>query len=270
MRGSRFASMAAFALLATVASGRFASAQTPQAGYYGYTSQQAPTASPQGGVPCQSCHTCHGCAPIPPPDCQPDKCGCNVVDHRVPCQTTPITLPGFETCQPACQNAILIESECAPDKPATYVTVWRNHYVPIKIVNRPAEHQVQPVNIVVKSRIVHYLCDCPPGTTECPHGPPPTPQKNPVAVPQANANGASPAPDAQLTSTAPAAAPAAPEQPAKKWVYLTYEKVWGFGYQRADGYWVIDEGSRRATPPAAAPAPTTTAGTPEAPRPTGA
>jgi uncharacterized protein YkwD len=48
---------------------------------------------------------------------------------------------------------------------------------------------------------------------------------------------------------APAAAAAAP---AKQWVWLTSQGVWGFGYQRADGLWVIDPGSKRA--PAAQPA----------------
>jgi hypothetical protein len=58
------------------------------------------------------------------------------------------------------------------------------------------------------------------------------------------------------TNSAPAATPAAPaDTPAKQWVWLPYEGVYGYGYQRADGYWVIDEGSRQSNPP------TTTAST---------
>ena len=278
MRGFRLASVAAFAFVAIVASSHGVAAQTPQAQpqYYGYTNQQAPMASPQGGMPCQACQACHGCQMPPPPDCQPEKCGCNVVDHRVACQNpAPIPMPGFETCQNSCQNAILIESECAPDQPATWVTVYRNHYVPIKVVNRPANHQVRPVNIVIKTREVHYLCDCAPGV-ECPHGPPPTPQKNPMPMPQTGAVPTNPAPDAQMTSATPAApAPVAPvqaaptpAQPAKTWVYLTAEKLYGYGYQRADGYWIIDPGNRRTTLPTAPPA-ASTAGTTDALKPTG-
>jgi uncharacterized protein YkwD len=40
--------------------------------------------------------------------------------------------------------------------------------------------------------------------------------------------------------------------PAKQWVWLTSQGVWGYGYQRTDGLWVIDPGSKRA--PAAQPA----------------
>jgi hypothetical protein len=59
--------------------------------------------------------------------------------------------------------------------------------------------------------------------------------------------------------------------PAKRWVWLESQGLWGYGYQVQQGpnkgYWVIDPGSKRRTPPAietspptqvAAPAPTIT------------
>src|SRR5262249_18727816 len=33
---------------------------------------------------------------------------------------------------------------------------------------------------------------------------------------------------------------------AKRWVWLTKQNCWGYGYQRADGLWVIDPGTKRA------------------------
>lgn len=61
-------------------------------------------------------------------------------------------------------------------KPVQWVSVYRNYYVPIRIVKTPSQYDVQPVSIQVNERIVHYLCDCPPGTTQCPHVPGGTPQ----------------------------------------------------------------------------------------------
>jgi cysteine-rich secretory family protein len=37
---------------------------------------------------------------------------------------------------------------------------------------------------------------------------------------------------------------------AKQWVWLKSQSCWGYGYQREDGFWVIDPGSKR---PAMAP-----------------
>lgn len=69
-------------------------------------------------------------------------------------------------------------------------------------------------------------------------------------------------------AAAATAAPPPPESPAataaapaKQWVWLTSQGVWGYGYRRADGLWVIDPGSKRAPAPqqqAAAAAATTT------------
>ena len=37
----------------------------------------------------------------------------------------------------------------------------------------------------------------------------------------------------------------APMDPVRKqWVWLTKQGVWGFGYQRADGFWMIDPGTK--------------------------
>src|SRR5262249_10469552 len=48
---------------------------------------------------------------------------------------------------------------------------------------------------------------------------------------------------------------------AKRWVWLSKQGVYGFGYQREDGLWVIDPGSKRPDlPPEAAQASATGAG----------
>ncbi len=82
-------------------------------------------------------------------------------------------------------------------------------------------------------------------------------QPAPMTVAQPAPAAATPAP-----SAAPAQTPVStPDQttaptvaqatgPQKRWVYLTSQKVWGLGYQRADGNWVIDSGSMRSAPPA--------------------
>ena len=38
---------------------------------------------------------------------------------------------------------------------------------------------------------------------------------------------------------------AAPDTVRKEWVWLTKQGVFGYGYRRADGYWVIDAGTKR-------------------------
>lgn len=42
---------------------------------------------------------------------------------------------------------------------------------------------------------------------------------------------------------------AAPQPPVplveKRWVWLVSQRCWGYGYQRSDGLWVIDPGSKR-------------------------
>ena len=43
----------------------------------------------------------------------------------------------------------------------------------------------------------------------------------------------------------PATSPTTPAAPAKQWVWLKTQGLWGYGYQRADGYWIVDPGSKR-------------------------
>lgn len=40
--------------------------------------------------------------------------------------------------------------------------------------------------------------------------------------------------------------PAKTAAPTKQWVWLKKQNCWGYGYQRSDGYWIIDPGSKRA------------------------
>jgi hypothetical protein len=52
---------------------------------------------------------------------------------------------------------------------------------------------------------------------------------------------ASASPAATVSESAKTAAKA----PAKQWVWLKKQSLWGYGYQRDDGYWVVDPGSKR-------------------------
>jgi hypothetical protein len=123
------------------------------------------------------------------------------------------------------------------------------------------------VNFQVNWREVHVLCDSqgvpyPPakasailkelteslakaskdGATQAA---PPVPTATPNSTP---ATPAAPAEPVQASAPAPAAP--APTQaqataPPKQWVWLAQEGVYGYGYQRTDGLWEIDAGSRR-------------------------
>jgi hypothetical protein len=57
---------------------------------------------------------------------------------------------------------------------------------------------------------------------------------------------------------APALEPTPESEPAKQWVWLAKQGVWGYGYEikegPASGLWRIDPGSKRAPAPAPAPA----------------
>jgi len=273
MKMIRITWVGAIAAIALAVSGQNAAAQTPQ-GYYGYPSKQAPAPSGQGGG--SSCQP--GCYVVFP--CCPEKWGCCVYVCTPPsCQNAGNEIlrkiPGQET--PSCQNAITIYSDAQPSSPQT-VTVYRNHYVPIKI--QTSGPSVTPVNIEVKYREIHYLCDCAPGTSQCPHIPNGSPQsggpsmQGPASAPQDP--GSVPPPPPATAAAAPAAAPvAAPvaeaNTPAKRWIYLAKQGVYGYGFQRPDGFWVIDPNSKRPTSPegattvAAPAAPTVTAAAPAAP-----
>jgi len=176
----RFAWISAIAVAAITLGGHRASAQQ----YYGYASQQSPAPSGQAAYPCQPCQPCQGCISPPPPPCQPLPCGCRV-DYCPPTACQPNGCipdpPYFDP--PGCQAACVITDECAPTKTPIWVRVYRNHYVPIRIEKKCTPHDVQPVNIQVNERIVHYLCDCPPGTTTCPHIPGGTPQSSASPTP---------------------------------------------------------------------------------------
>jgi hypothetical protein len=174
-----------------------------------------------------------------------------------------IPLPPRE--HPSCQNPYWIESDNAPWKQPIPITVYRNHYVPIKVKHIPTD--VQPVDILVKWREIHYLCDCPPGTSQCPHVPSGSPQHG---SPQADAK-VKTTPNSPLLNAAAPEAPAAPavaqeNPPAKRWVWLQKQNLYGFGFQRQDGLWVIDPASKRPTLPEGemdSPAPTTAVNMPD-------
>ena len=245
MSSIRFVVTGAIAAFAIVFGGQHASAQQASGQFYGYASGQAPMASGQDQYGGQGCHV--------------DKVGCNVQVCPQPCHNVNIPLPPRE--QPTCQNAYVIESDLPPWKPTVPITVYRNHYVPIKVNHIPTN--VQPVDILVKWREIHYLCDCAPGTSQCPHIPTGTPQQG---SPQASAT-AEPGADSKTMTAAAPAAPAAlavsPENvPAKRWVWLQKQGVFGYGFQRQDGLWVVEPASKRPTLPegqSVSPAPTTAA-----------
>lgn len=56
--------------------------------------------------------------------------------------------------------------------------------------------------------------------------------------------------DGELAVPRPPPPPAV--APAKEWVWLAKQGLWGYGYRRPDGLWVVDPGSKRKdTPPGA-------------------
>ena len=59
-------------------------------------------------------------------------------------------------------------------------------------------------------------------------------------------------PSAQAEDSRPVARSEGTSTLSKQWVWLRKQACWGFGYQRADGLWVIDPGSKRAPAPAQA------------------
>jgi hypothetical protein len=225
MSSFRFAVSGAVATFALVFGGQQASAQQASGQFYGYASKQAPMPSGQDQYGGAGCHV--------------EMVGCQVhICSPKPCHNVNIPLPPRE--HPTCQNAYVIESDLPPWKPTCHVTVYRNHYVPIKVNHIPTD--VQPVNILVKWREIHYLCDCPPGTSNCPHVPTGSSQQG---SPQASVS----VPNSPLLNASAPAAPVAPAAPAKRWVWLAKQGVYGYGFQRQDGLWVVDPSSKRPTLP---------------------
>lgn len=234
MSSFRFAVTGAMATFAIAFGGQYASAQEASGQFYGYASGQAPMASGQ------DYHGCHAC--------QPHKVGCHVHVCPPPSCHPNIQIPPIQP-PPSCHAYPPIISENAPWKPTCQVTIWRNHYVPIRVEHRNTD--VQPVDILVKWREIHYLCDCPPGTeVNCPHRPSGSSQQG---SPQASVS----VPNSPLLNAAAPETPAAPaapvvareNSPAKRWVWLAKQEVYGFGFQRQDGLWVIDPASKRPTLP---------------------
>ena len=235
-----------------------------------------------------------GCAPSTPPNCV-EQIGCQPV---IPCNYTPPTscypIPGGGTI-PVC----FIVCDQPPDNTTpVLLTIYRNVYVPINITNGGTPHVV-PVNLQVKYREIHYLSDAngnpidqtgnilsqtppdlipkPSAGTTGPAGAMPSlqrgasatpPPASPVAsAPPNNKPAATPTPTASAQPQPPVPTPSIPSTvqantPAKKWYLIQNEGVYGYGYLGPDGLLVVDEGSRRSTPPDAAqppPAPVTTA-----------
>jgi len=249
----RWSTFALAVVLSSAGGAARAQQATPQ--YYGYAQGQAGMPSGQAGYACQ-----------PGTACQPEKYGCNVTVCPCPCTTANACnyinsmIPPIHT-PPTCyeQNVCTIINEGPPPTPRD-VTIFRNCYVPIKVVTQPGPNNVTPVNINVKWREVHVLCG--------PDGAPLSSQQASAVLQQLNEQVASAPPAAPTAPTA--AAPTAPvavtpsmpvaPQPAapvaaaavgpqKQWVWLTEERIYGFGYQRADGYWIIDPNSKRPTLP---------------------
>jgi len=158
------------------------------------------------------------------------------------------------------------------------IPIYRNVYVPIKIVKQVSPYPVTPVNIQVNWREVHVLCgsDGKPLTSAqtaqiikelseqlakgeasnagqgAATNAPPVPAVNPSPTAPSQDQAAVPAPNAPSQASAPNPTPSAPTVaqatgPQKQWVWLAQEGVYGFGYQRTDGLWEIDAGSRRTT-----------------------
>ncbi len=264
-------------LIATIAlglCGQQASAQQ----YYGYAGAQAPpAASPQTNTAC-----------YPPGSCHPDRgYGCHVTVCPCPCQQAGACIPGIPDIHvPSCQNPCIVYDEGPPTTTPVTVDIWRNCYVPVKIVKKEGPSTITPVNINVRWREVHFLCDAsgapipPARATEllkelqslyanakdskagavspatetgaaAPNQAPSVPAAVPGSAPTAAQNNA-PASVPPATAPPASAPPANATQvqanlPNKQWVWLDYEGVYGYGYQRSDGLWVIDEGSRRST-----------------------
>jgi hypothetical protein len=76
-----------------------------------------------------------------------------------------------------------------------------------------------------------------------------------LATSAARADDSAPAAASAPSATAHVAAKPVVTTPAKQWVWLSKQGVWGYGYQREDGLWVIDPGSKRAPAPQATQAP---------------
>ncbi|MDR3639629.1 MAG: hypothetical protein P4L84_37865 [Isosphaeraceae bacterium] len=257
--------------------------------YYGYTVAQNQLAMLTPGLAASAVGCVPpGCTPSTPPGC--------VTLPTIGCAITPCPPPTY-ICPPSggvTHGICYVYCDQPPTwQPITY-TITRNYYVPIYIQNNQPPN-VLPVNLNYQWQPIHYLSDKdgnpidkdgkllpnPPGLipkpgTGVPYSAPVAPSSQqgadaskapagPVVSTPANDKppvDLAPAAPATATTTPAPEAPAAPataqaNTPAKRWVWLNYERVYAYGYQRADGYWIIDEGSRRPTLPATTTQPTT-------------
>ena len=220
-----------------------------------------------------------------PPGCAGMPSGCVVMygcQITVTCPPTPYTCPPYgggtaDVCK------FLCDQPPYNPNPIT-LTIYKNYYVPFYVKNNTPPN-VQAVNFDVKYREIHYLSDeygnaidkdgkpllnpdgviPKPGTPISNYAPAPAmPSRQSAALPSPSSPGsmvsapaeAPTAPVSMATATptpsTPVAAQAVPAAAtAKQWVWLRKEGVYGFGYQRTDGLWVIDEGSRQASKPIA-------------------
>ena len=267
MNRCKIAMLAGIAAWAIGLTGSAAFAQTPQAsGQYGYG---GPMPSPQSGYPVP-CHEVAGCHVV---------VGCPSTCHQanVPQQIND-QLRGYTETPPSCQEAqqLTLYSEMPPAH--TYVDIWRNHYIPVKVTIVPKTPEgIRSFDVRVNYREVHVLCDqkgnplpapqaaavlkelekqyasnAPAGPATAPGAPPAGSPSPSEAAPPLTSMSSAPAPKLAATPDQTAAAaltatPTAPPTPQKQWVWLAQEGVYGYGYQRSDGFWEIDSGSRRAT-----------------------
>jgi hypothetical protein len=249
--------------------GSTAFAQAPQASsQYGYS---GPAASPQaGGYPPVACHEKIGCYVIA--GCRPGEVNvCASIDAELKQKfpQEPVPTAAAQVCE--------LISELPPGD-QRYVDIWRNHYIPVKVVVKPYQPQaVTAFNIRVNYREVHVLVDergtpippskvgdvlkdlqqqfasnPPAGAGTAPAAPAASSPAHSEAAPPMTSNVPAPAPNpaaapTQAPAAQPTAAAAAAATPQKQWVWLAQEGVYGFGYQRPDGLWEIDAGSRRPT-----------------------
>ena len=280
MQRFKLAMVSMIASLAVGGAGlRTCAAQSPQAPNYGnYASAQTPA---------QAAQLANACQPSPTPGCQNVKYGCGVTvctcpcDAKRTCDEINALIPKIHT-PPTCAEVPFcdIVNEGPPTAQCVTIPIYRNCYVPIKIrtVEGPGPDKVTPVNIQVNWREVHVLCDAKgvplpsaqaaailkelnssmasagaptQGAVDAPTATP-TPAVNPAAPPTVQSQPAASAGPATVQATD--SAPAAPvhlvsqvTDAKKQWVWLTQEGVYGYGYQRGDGYWEIDPNSRRAT-----------------------
>jgi hypothetical protein len=150
---------------------------------------------------------------------------------------------------PSCYNPCVVVNEGPPTQPPQTIQITRNCYVPIKVVTQEGPSNITPVNINVNWREVHFLCNQD-GTPMAPSKAAEVLQK--LQTLYAGAPDQQPkAPEAGAPAPSQASAPPPPpvdprlNAPLKRWVWLEKQGVYGFGYQRADGFWVIDPSSKR-------------------------